>query len=102
MRIYRTICDYLLLTLKIKDMSKLSVSIPENLLDTINQRIESGDYSSISDYIRDLIRRDADRRAEGGAGGNRAGQGMTSSEANAPAPVEGAPSEVLPLPYSRP
>ena len=82
-------------------MSKLSVSIPENLLDTINQRIDSGDYSSISDYIRDLIRQDAGRRAEGGTNGNRAGQGMTSSEANAPAQAEGAPSGALPLPYSR-
>jgi Arc/MetJ-type ribon-helix-helix transcriptional regulator len=80
-------------------MSKLSVSIPENLLDTINQRIESGDYSSISDYIRDLIRRDTGRRAEGGTGGNRAGQGMISSEGNAPA--EAASIEALPLPYSR-
>ena len=83
-------------------MSKLSVSIPENLLDTINQRIESGDYSSISDYIRDLIRRDAGRRAEGGTNGNRAGQGMTSSGASAPASAEGAPGDALPLPYSRP
>jgi antitoxin ParD1/3/4 len=82
-------------------MSKLSVSIPENLLDTINRRIESGDYSSISDYIRDLIRRDAGRRAEAGTDGNPVGQGMTSGETNAPAPAEGAPSEALPLPYSR-
>ena len=54
-------------------MSKLSVSIPENLLDTINQRIESGDYSSISDYIRDLIRRDMQEP-------QRAGQGVRSHE----------------------
>lgn len=77
-------------------MSKLSVSIPENLLDTINQRIESGDYSSISDYIRDLIRRDADRRAEGDTDGNRAGQGMTNSEGGIPG--DRSAGEVLSLP----
>lgn len=58
-------------------MSKLSVSIPENLLGTINQRIESGNYSSISDYIRDLIRRDMQQP-------QRAGQGMTNSERDIP------------------
>lgn len=54
-------------------MSKLSVSIPENLLATINQRIGSGDYSSISDYIRDLIRRDMQEP-------RKAGQGALSDE----------------------
>lgn len=70
-------------------MSKLSVSIPENLLETINQRIESGDYSSISDYIRDLIRRDMQQP-------QRAGQGMTNSEGGIPG--DRSSSEVLPLP----
>ena len=70
-------------------MSKLSVSIPENLLDTINQRIESGDYSSISDYIRDLIRRDMKQP-------QRAGQGMTNSEGRIPG--DRSAGEVLPLP----
>jgi Arc/MetJ-type ribon-helix-helix transcriptional regulator len=62
------------LTLKIKDMSKLSVSIPENLLGTINQRIESGDYSSISDYIRDLIRRDMQEPHRAGQGDDQPDQ----------------------------
>ncbi len=65
-------------------MSKLSVSIPENLLGTINQRIESGDYSSISDYIRDLIRRDMQQL-------QRAGQGTTAER------VDSSSDETLPL-----
>jgi antitoxin ParD1/3/4 len=36
----------------------MNVSVPESMRDWVQGRIESGEYASVSDYIRDLIRRD--------------------------------------------
>jgi antitoxin ParD1/3/4 len=40
------------------NMAQLNVSLPEALKDWANQRVAEGRYSSPSDYVRDLMRRD--------------------------------------------
>ncbi len=39
-------------------MATMNVSLPDPMRDFIQQRIDSGQYVSVSDYMRDLIRRD--------------------------------------------
>lgn len=39
-------------------MASMNVSLPDPLRDYVQRRIDSGQYASISDYMRDLIRRD--------------------------------------------
>jgi antitoxin ParD1/3/4 len=41
-------------------MSQLNVSIPPALKSWIDARVAEGRYSSASDYMRDLVRRDQD------------------------------------------
>jgi antitoxin ParD1/3/4 len=36
----------------------MNVSVPDPMRDWVQRRIESGLYASVSDYVRDLIRRD--------------------------------------------
>lgn len=45
-------------------MSQLNVSIPPALKTWIDTRVSEGRYSSTSDYIRDLVRRDQDAAKE--------------------------------------
>ena len=39
-------------------MASMNVSLPDPMRDWVQGRIDSGKYASISDYVRDLIRRD--------------------------------------------
>lgn len=39
-------------------MATMNVSLPDPMRDYVQQRIDSGQYASVSDYVRDLIRRD--------------------------------------------
>ena len=39
-------------------MAQMNVSIPDKLKSWAEQRVAEGRYSSTSDYIRDLVRRD--------------------------------------------
>ncbi len=39
-------------------MASMNVSVPDPMRDWVEQRIETGHYASVSDYVRDLIRRD--------------------------------------------
>jgi len=43
-------------------MAQLNVSLPDNLKTVVDRAVGSGNYASASDYIRDLIRRDIERR----------------------------------------
>ena len=46
-------------------MASMNVSLPDPMRDWVQNRLDSGKYASVSDYVRDLIRRDqetADRR----------------------------------------
>lgn len=39
-------------------MATMNVSLPDLMRDYVQNRIDSGQYASVSDYVRDLIRRD--------------------------------------------
>jgi antitoxin ParD1/3/4 len=39
-------------------MTTLNISLPDNLREWIDNRVKKGDYSSASDYMRDLVRID--------------------------------------------
>lgn len=41
-------------------MSQLNISIPPALKNWVDARVAEGRYSSASDYVRDLLRRDQD------------------------------------------
>jgi len=39
-------------------MASMNVSLPDPMRDWVQRRIDSGHYASVSDYVRDLIRKD--------------------------------------------
>ena len=41
-------------------MAQLNVSIPPQLKNSVDSRVAEGRYSSASDFVRDLLRRDQD------------------------------------------
>jgi antitoxin ParD1/3/4 len=43
-------------------MSTMNVSLPEELRAYVDAQVEEGRYSSTSEYVRELIRRDQDRQ----------------------------------------
>lgn len=45
-------------------MAQLNISLPDGLKAWTETRVAEGRYSSASDYVRDLIRRDQDAAAE--------------------------------------
>lgn len=45
-------------------MRSMNVSLPDAMRAWIQTRIESGQYASVSDYVRDLIRHDQIARAQ--------------------------------------
>jgi len=43
-------------------MTSLNVSLPEALKDYVERQVASGDWGTPSEYVRDLIREDKERR----------------------------------------
>ena len=43
-------------------MATMNISLPDPMQDWVQAQIQSGKYSSSSDYLRDLIRQDQKRR----------------------------------------
>ena len=43
-------------------MGTMNVSIPDDLKTFVDSQVSEGSYGSTSEYVRDLIRRDQDRR----------------------------------------
>lgn len=43
-------------------MATMNVSLPDQMKDWVEAQARSGDYANASDYVRDLIRRDRERR----------------------------------------
>lgn len=43
-------------------MATVTVSVPDQLKDWIDDRVKNGRYSTVSDYVRELIRRDQEQR----------------------------------------
>jgi antitoxin ParD1/3/4 len=44
-------------------MASMNISVPDSMRDWVQTRIETGEYASVRDYVRDLIRRDQNARA---------------------------------------
>ena len=63
-------------------MASMTVSMPETLREWVQQRIEAGQYASLSDYVRDLIHQDQIRTmAERDAVREKIAAGMASLRA---------------------
>ena len=45
-------------------MQTMNTSLPDPLKDFVDAQISSGRYSSVSEYVRELIREDEKRKAE--------------------------------------
>ena len=45
-------------------MQSMNISLPEPLKEFIDRQIASGRYSSVSEYVRELVRADEKRKAE--------------------------------------
>ena len=45
-------------------MQSMNISLPEPLKQFVDQQIAAGKYSSVSEYVRELIRDDEKRKAE--------------------------------------
>ncbi len=45
-------------------MASMNVSVPDPMRDWVQSRIDSGRYASVSDYVRDLIRKDQTTAAD--------------------------------------
>lgn len=43
-------------------MATMNVSLPDAMKDWVNDQTASGQYANASDYVRDLIRQDRNRR----------------------------------------
>ena len=43
-------------------MATMNISLPDPMRDWVQTQIQAGKYSSSSDYVRDLIRQDQERR----------------------------------------
>ncbi|MCC6920043.1 MAG: type II toxin-antitoxin system ParD family antitoxin [Alphaproteobacteria bacterium] len=45
-------------------MATMTVSLPDPMKDWIEALTRNGEYASSSDYVRDLVRRDRERRSQ--------------------------------------
>jgi antitoxin ParD1/3/4 len=45
-------------------MTSVNISLPEVLKDYVEEQVVSGGYGTVSEYIRDLIRQDQQRKAQ--------------------------------------
>ncbi len=45
-------------------MQTMNISLPDQLKDFVEEQVGSGRYSSVSEYVRDLIRDDEKRKAQ--------------------------------------
>jgi antitoxin ParD1/3/4 len=45
-------------------MAQMNISIPDKLKGWVEARVADGRYSSTSDYVRDLVRRDQEREEQ--------------------------------------
>ncbi|BBF79678.1 type II toxin-antitoxin system ParD family antitoxin [Asticcacaulis excentricus] len=44
-------------------MAKFSISMTDRMAQTVQRRVEQGDYNNVSEYFRDLVRRDEEKQA---------------------------------------
>lgn len=66
---YGKACHYLPLAVSLRRtletaMQTMNISLPDQLKDFVDEQIGSGRYSSVSEYVRELIRDDERRKAQ--------------------------------------
>ena len=61
-------------------MASMNISLPEQMREWVQSQIEAGKYASSSDYVRDLIRQDQERRNEIAALQRAIEEGLESGE----------------------
>ena len=44
-------------------MATMNISLPDQMKEWVDTRVQGGSYSSASDYVRDLVRRDQEHSA---------------------------------------
>lgn len=59
-------------------MAQMNISIPDGLKAWVESRIAEGRYASVSDYVRDLVRRDQDSESELGWLNEAIAEGLAS------------------------
>ena len=57
----RLVCQILPITPKMLLMSTMNISLPDSLKSFVDEQVVSRGYGTSSEYVRELIRRDADR-----------------------------------------
>lgn len=45
-------------------MTNMNVSLPESLKEYVEEQVNEGDYGTVSEYLRELIREDKKRKAQ--------------------------------------
>lgn len=45
-------------------METMNIALPESMKEYVQERVSEGGYSSVSEYVRDLIRADQRRKTE--------------------------------------
>ena len=43
-------------------MAKISISMTDNMEANVQQRVKDGDFNNVSEYFRDLVRRDVEMK----------------------------------------
>lgn len=43
-------------------MATMTISLPDRMKEWVEEQVETGDYASSSDYLRDLVRRDREEK----------------------------------------
>ncbi len=59
----------------------MNISLPEQMRDWVELQIDSGDYSNNSDYVRDLIRQDKNKKEKLIAMQTAVNEGLASGSA---------------------
>jgi antitoxin ParD1/3/4 len=62
--LFANICHHNSHKLEDKIMATMNISLPDPMRDWVQTQIQDGKYSSSSDYVRDLIRRDQEVRLQ--------------------------------------
>ena len=62
-------------------VASINISLPEQMRDWVQSQIETGSYSSSSDYVRDLIRKDQNHRDKVAALQRAIDEGIASGDA---------------------
>lgn len=66
---------------EVEAMATMNVSLPDPMKAWVEAQVEGGKYANSSDYVRDLIRRDQERRAQNEALQAAITQGLESGNA---------------------